>query len=917
MKQFIYLAIFLSGLCSLGYQAIWQRYLGVLVGSESRSITLIISVFLLGLSIGYYYFGKLSTKFTSRNQATKFYGYIELATAMYALLFSKVFTLFLNSSLSGVNNLFLHFLITCLLILLPTFLMGATIPIMTLALPESEKDVNSTHSRIYGINTIGAFFGVLVTSLLLVPSLGLEISLKLLGSINLLLAIIYLVNNLKGQITDKKEIESLNLTVSSKALMALAFVMGMASISLEVLWIRVLSMTIGTSYVVFPIILSIFIFSIGYGSLKLKAITARDFYRKLYLIVILSCLSFLTIPYLPLFISNVRVLFVTHEVTFYVFHIVVYSILFIILFPSIFFMGQMLPYCYSFLNKNKDDYAYKCGQMYFVNTIGTIVGAILFGYLFFVFFNFKVVYMSVLWAVGLIVLYFFKEVRHTKGFLLVAISLIVTTLIPFSRKHHVVGQYRKRNIEKIHFKNIFKIVNTPFNTARITFVDDGPNTTVSVIEEVEDKSKSFFVNAKSDGNTNDDLGTMGLAAVLPYVATKAQNIDTAVIGIGTGLTAGVLTMLERVKTLDVIEISKAAINSVESLSPENFDFHKNSKTKMYEMDAFQFFKSREKKYDVIASEPSNVWVTGVENLYTNYFYQTAANKLKKDGVFAQWFHYYSMNDEIFVTILKNLKSSFNYVELYRTTQGDTIALASQSPLKINTDDKNDVFLMSFLKKLNINSINMLNTIRVFNNKEVSFIIKNKPSFVHDIFEPHIGHRAYKSFYLGQQVILAPLLDPYFARLLQSEEDIFKDELDIRNIVKINCATGKAERTFDVSCLLVKNPVVSFVQLYQGNDIVNRIEGYSILRKEKYLRKDVKFLKDMERFLFNRELNPVQALKLGNDLVNEYQKEGMYDEASALVKKMLSEKMINIQHSLQFTNFIELRREKAKQVIGKY
>lgn len=917
MKHFIYLAIFLSGLCSLGYQAIWQRYLGVLVGSESRSITLIISVFLLGLSIGYYYFGKLSTKFTSRNQATKFYGYIELATAMYALLFGKLFTVFLNSSLSGVNNLFLHFLVTCLLILIPTFLMGATIPIMTLALPETEKDVNTTHSKIYGINTIGAFLGVLLTSLILVPSLGLDISLKFLGSINLLLAIIYLVNNLTGQITDKKEIKSIDLKVSSKALMAFAFVMGMASISLEVLWIRVLSMTIGTSYVVFPIVLSIFIFSIGYGSLRLKHIKPRQFYRKLYLIVLFSCLSFITIPYLPLFISNIRVLFVTHEATFYAFHIVVYLILFLLLFPSIFFMGQMLPYCYSFLNKNKDDYAYKCGQMYFINTVGTIVGAIVFGYLFFIFFNFKVVYLSVIWIVGLSCLYFLKEARHTKGFLIAIAALVVTTFIPFSRKHHVVGQYRKRNIEKIHFKNIFEIVNRPFNTANITFIDDGPNTTVSVIEEVKNKSKSFFVNAKSDGNTNDDLGTMGLAGILPYVMTSAEQMDTSVIGIGTGITAGVLSMLQRVKSLDVIEISKAAINSIESLSPENYDFHKSDKTKLYEMDAFQFFKSKDKKYDLIASEPSNVWVMGVENLYTNYFYEVATSKLKDNGIFAQWFHYYSMNDEIFVTILKNLKMSFKYVELFKTTQGDTIALASQSPLKIRTSDKEDMFLKVFLDKLNISSINMLNTIRVFNDKEVNFIVKNMPSFSHDIFEPHIGHRAYKSFYLGEQVELPPLLDPYYARLLQSEEDIFKGELDIRKVVNIKCAEKGKYRTFDIGCLLVRNPIASYVQLYQGKDILNRIKGYSILRKEKYLRRDTKFLKDLETFLFTKNLQPVQSFKLGSDILNEYQKEGLFDEANRLVKKMLEKEIINIQHSLQFTHHIEMRKKKAMEVIGKY
>lgn len=911
MKKAIFLSIFLSGLCSLGYQSIWQRYLGILVGSESRSITLIISVFLFGLSLGYFYFGKLSTKLTSRNQSAKLYGYIEVATAMYALLFNKFFSVVLESGIANSNNLFLHFLITCLLILLPTFLMGATIPIMTLALPESEKDINSTHSKIYGINTIGAFSGVLITSLFLVPSLGLEISLKLLGAINLALSIVYLLNNLEGKIADKKEIERLPININSKLLMLFVFIIGMASISLEVVWIRVLSLSLGTSYIVFPIILSIFIFSIGYGSLRLKHVNANSFYMKLVYMIAFSCLSFVTIPYLPLIISNIRVMFISHPVTFYFFHIVVYLLLFILIAPAVFFIGQMLPYAYAFLDKNKEDYALKCGQMYFANTVGTIVGAVFFGYLFFVLFELKTIYLLILWTIGIVSLYFLKEIKDTKKFLTVITLLVITTLLPFSRKHHIIGQFRKRSVEAIHFKNPIKVVNSQYPNVETLFLDDGPNTTVSVMKKILDRSKSFFVNAKSDGNTKDDLGTMSLASVLPYSKMPAKKLETAVIGIGTGISAGVLTKIENVVKVDVVEISKAAIKSVGALSPENFDFHKSKKTRIFEMDAFQFFKASSQKYDIVISEPSNVWVTGVENLYTNYYYKTVAEKLKNNGVFSQWFHYYSMNSEIFVTILNNLKSVFKKVELYRTTEGDIVALAANNNFMTSEFRSNTA--KEILQKINLKSHEDLKKLMVFNDKEISFIIKDKPSFLHDIFDPHIGHRAYKSFFLGESVELAPLLDPYFARLLQSDEDI----LDFKDIQNIECIKDPVEKVYDIGCSIIKNRVNVFLSLFNSQDILNKLKGYSILRKEKYLRKDLGLLRRISSKLLNSRLTKPQEFRAGVSLVNEFQKEGAYSEAIDLVKSLVEKKIFTAQHLIQFTHYIEMRKKKSLEVIGKY
>ena len=163
MKYFnhklLYLSIiFTTGFCSLGYQVIWQKYLSILVGSHARSSAIVVSVFLLGLALGYYVFGRLTEKIKDRYLLLKAYGFVEIFTGLYAVLFPKIFQFLLDSSISQTNHFGVHLFISSLLLILPTFLMGATVPIMTTVLPEDKENVSLIHSRIYGLNTLGAFF---------------------------------------------------------------------------------------------------------------------------------------------------------------------------------------------------------------------------------------------------------------------------------------------------------------------------------------------------------------------------------------------------------------------------------------------------------------------------------------------------------------------------------------------------------------------------------------------------------------------------------------------------------------------------------------------------------------------------------------------------------------------------------------
>ena len=276
--RILYLSIiFTTGFCSLGYQVIWQRYLSVLVGSHARSATIIVSVFLLGLALGYYIFGLVAEKIKERYLLLKIYGFVELATGFYAAIFPSLFKLFFNSSISQTNSFWIHLLLAALLLIPATFLMGATIPIMTTVLPEKKENINLLHSRIYGLNTLGSFLGTLFAGLYLISKLGNDLSLILLAILNVFVSLFYIKNNLSGLVHEKQKPEVLSHKFDQRLLYTLGFVTGLTSLALEILWFRILGLTIGNSFIIFPFVLSVFVLMIGLGSLTLKNINLRTF----------------------------------------------------------------------------------------------------------------------------------------------------------------------------------------------------------------------------------------------------------------------------------------------------------------------------------------------------------------------------------------------------------------------------------------------------------------------------------------------------------------------------------------------------------------------------------------------------------------------------------------------------------------
>jgi len=169
---------------------------------------------------------------------------------------------------------------------------------------------------------------------------------------------------------------------------------------------------------------------------------------------------------------------------------------------------------------------------------------------------------------------------------------------------------------------------------------------------------AIYVNGKSDSSTVIDISTLKLSAHLPVLlAPQRQNV--MVIGLGTGVTAGELTLYPDIERIDIAEISPEVVEALPYFSKANYSVHQNPRVKIHIGDAFRILGRSKSKWDIIISEPSNPWVTGVDLLFTKEFYVLAKERLFANGILLQWVQVYDANIEMVGMIVNTVKTRIN------------------------------------------------------------------------------------------------------------------------------------------------------------------------------------------------------------------------------------------------------------------
>ena len=885
---------------------------------------------MFGLASGYYAFGKITERKWERFLLLKIYGYTELLTALYIGIFPIYFPLLRDLSFQSPAHFFSDILVSLLALFLPTFLMGASIPVLTAVLPEKAQHAGYIHARIYGWNTLGAFFGTLVAGFFLIPKLGFALTLAAAAWLNLAAALIFVGNKLKGTVSYKPDsFSTIPSLTPNGAYMAFVFWTGAVVISFEILFVRILNLSIGSGIYNFPMVLSLFVGSLALGSLSLKdrQVTPAFFIQQIFINVFLMGLIYMSAPYWSSWISHIRVSLSNISSNYYVFKLAVYLFLACFIVPAVFFMGRLLPLAYALLKKTKENYGSVCGFLYFSNTLGTVFGTIVIGYLAFYIFNLDDLFkINLFILLSLIFTLAFFERKRFAMTVAILTALLLTFLPGWNRSGHYMGYFRTRAASPWHFKGLFHLPR--FGHKKILYFKDGPNSTVTFLAPAQEESKtdessekkelsahkdkthfskkaptasqnenkkerteeenfkswaegkantySIIVNGKSDGDTKGDFSTVVLLGSLPYMfAPEGENLLTAVIGLGTGITAGVMGHLKDIKETVVLEISPKAIKGIHSVSDSgyyNFQVTANPKVKFVEQDAFKYFVKNKTLFDIIVSEPPNPWVVGVENLFSKEFYHMIAKSLSEGGVLSQWLHTYSMNQTALGMIIKTIRQEFEYVQMYQIHGGDLMFLASRSPLSLDNPKRfKEPLIHTIHEALGLSDFNDISLLQIFGQKRLASLSQWLPVGLHTLHVPKLTYQADRAFFIGQGANAYQLSPDYFTEDKTTETQKTKafekySRWTEEDIIK-KC---KYKPRFNFYCRLLLEAVQHKKNFEDKKKPAGqRVFSYIFLRKRGLLKHQESFMAQLkEAFLKEQEINTQTLLVYVNHLLSQ-------------------------------------------------
>ncbi|HWQ03066.1 MAG TPA: fused MFS/spermidine synthase, partial [Candidatus Nitrosotenuis sp.] len=275
----VFLCFFLSGAAGLIYQVAWGKALGQVFGNTVYAIATVLAVFMGGLALGSAYLGRISERV---NNPVALYGWIEmiiagagaLSLAGLALVRQIYFAAYQEFSGSMITLLALRFFGAAIVLLLPTFLMGGTLPILVQGLTLSSAELGRRVSRLYWVNTLGAVAGTFTAGFFLLPMLGLRQTVGVAVALNVLAGAISLLmargmsRKVEGSAIAESAapVESAPLVTPFHLLAGFALV-GATAMAYEICWTRLLSTAVGSSTYAFTLMLGTFLAGIVLGSL--------------------------------------------------------------------------------------------------------------------------------------------------------------------------------------------------------------------------------------------------------------------------------------------------------------------------------------------------------------------------------------------------------------------------------------------------------------------------------------------------------------------------------------------------------------------------------------------------------------------------------------------------------------------------
>lgn len=725
--------LFGSGCCALMLQVAWIRQFRLVFGGSTFASAAVIAIFMGGLGLGNALFGHRA----DRSPRPFFlYGVLEMGVALSSAITPWLLVgarwVYLQwggqTSLGLIAATGVRLGLATVVLGLPTILMGSSFPAAIRAATGDADENRRTLPLLYGMNTLGAVAGAVLTTFVALEHLGTR------DSIWVACACIFLIgfvavrwsrtaafreaprdedaapaqNPQRADPSSQKGTRGAGTPdaprsgpresdrrTSLPAVYAAAFTAGFVFMLMELTWSRMLTPILGGSTYTFGLILAVALLGLGLGSLIYHAWLKR-WTPSLELLTITFGLEGLAVA-VPLILGDRIAIWASTLNTawrgnFYGLVVGWSTIAALIIFPAAVISGMQLPLLVGLAGHGRRNVGRHVGGTFGANTFGAIAGSLAGG-----FGALPLLGAVQVWRIGAWILFTccllawlgtvrqaFRDRNSTswrgprRG--LVCLAMVACGVVGMHWSHGPSAAWRHSGIgvgrAQVDARSLDS-VEWFLRSRRREFVweADGMETGVGIMRG---DGLSFFLDGKSDGSALGDKATqIGLGLLGGILRPEAKT--ALVVGMGTGETAGWLADQQAIDRVDVVELERAVLEMTRRCEAVNRGVLHNPKVEILVNDAREVLLAGDTQYDLIVSEPSNPYRAGIATLFTCEFYQAVQRGLARDGLFLQWIQAYEVSEETIGIILNTLRSVFPSVEIWQTQTADLLFVCGEQP----------------------------------------------------------------------------------------------------------------------------------------------------------------------------------------------------------------------------------------------
>lgn len=674
-RRYLAALLILSGFCGLSYELIWVRMLSLSFGSTTLSFSTVIAVFLGGLALGSWLCGRSPRALAS---PVKTYAYLELATGVIGLLLYPVLRalpeLFSHVDPGpGAGGLLMRLFVAILVLLPPTLLMGATLPVACAACIHDDAKLGSGTATLYGINTLGACLGTYGVTFQLFPTVGLDGAVYVTVALNFVVGAVVLACERAGVDVGTPSVptaapvstpgEAKPAGSSDDAELArfaavIAFVSGLSAVGTQVVWSRLFSSSLeGTIYGVGSVLVGVLI-GIGVGSvitgrwLGSRASASTSFVAVQFLLVASLCGFWASVPLLHYILQSLshglRGSALIHAQL-----LVVAASVFVPAATS----GAALPILVRVVESRAAGVPQALSRLYAANTAGSVTGSLIGGFIALPMLGTPgTAYAATLLAalVGAVAAVRLLRDQGAQRLAWAGVALLPVLAFPTIDPYRVFVPVGPGQSYWAHDASV------PLASQRVIYFEEGRVASVAVTEDVSGKSRGVSLNGLGQGGYQRDpphhVAESLLVALVPM--SHAPRLDSAlVVGLGAGTTIDALVRggvgYVRVVELEpaVQNAAKLALRTDELLLPPRVDV-------VIDDARHHLLKNRRegKRFDLITSMPAHPWVAA--SIFTREFFDLARDNLAPDGVFSTWFGMTRMDETVFRSLYGAFAEAF-------------------------------------------------------------------------------------------------------------------------------------------------------------------------------------------------------------------------------------------------------------------